>query len=261
MRLSAFQYGVWLLGFVLEGAVLWALVRRRLARRLPALFAYVAFQLCQTVLAFIFWHAWGAYDRFYWSGKAIGFVLAYFLILEIWKQGLRPYRGIWLLSRWVVGFVSLGLLAVTSATTKYGQGAAPQAAHWVNDWMWLWGRSVLFSQAVFLLAFFVVLGFFRVFVTSLVRRLALCWLGYSVAAVALYTLRYFLGPEMQTTYPWAFSLPFVVLLAAWATVVWVSPAEVEVEVAPIFALLGSQRQVVVEQMQLLNSSLLRMLKE
>ncbi len=260
MQLGPLQYIVWLGSIGLEGVVVCALVRRRLVRQVLPFFAYVAFHFFRSIVQFAVWHVWPrTYDKVYWPGEAIGFALAYLLILDFWRQGLRAYRGIWLLSRWVLGFACLGLLAVVRATTQFGQGATPQAAHWINDWMRLVDRSVLFSQAVFLLAFFLVLGFFRIRVTRLVRGLALCWFSYSLVAVSLQSLRYFYGPAIQSTYSLAFSLSFVILLGAWGAVVWTHTAEQEVELAPVFAL-GSSREQVMEQMELLNSSLLRIWK-
>ena len=200
------------------------------------------------------------YYEVYWGSEIVEFVLTYLLIFELWHQGLRLYRGIWLFSRWVFGFVFLGVLVVVWATTQYGQGAAAQPGHWLNDWMFLLDRSVLFTQAMFLLAFFVVLGFFRVLVTSLVRRLALCWFAYSLVGVALYSLRYFLGPATQPRYSWLFPFASVMLLAFWTSVVWTSQPEAEVEVAPVFALRGKERQIVIEQLESLNNSLIRILK-
>lgn len=165
-----------------------------------------------------------------------------------------------MLSRWVIGLLCLGLLAVVRATTEYGQGAAARPGHWFNDWMTLLDRTVLYTQAMLLLAFFVVLGFFRIYVTSLVRRLALCWAAYSLVGVVLYSLRYLLGSEDQASYVWLFPFSFVVLLAAWATVVWESQPEIEVEIAPIFACSEKQRQMVIGQLESINDSLLRMMK-
>ncbi len=260
MPLSFLRYALWLTNISLSAIVVCLLVRRRLLARVVPFFLYVAFHLSSNLVWFVVWHVWPrAYYKVYWSGEAIRFVVAYLLTLGFWKQGLRAYRGIWLLSRWILACACVLLLVVVHATTQFGQGAPPQLGQWLNYWMVLMQRTVLFSQAVLLLAFFLVLALFRLRVSALVRGLALCWFGYSIAVVALYSLLYFFGSSVQVVYSSLLSLSSVILLAAWGAVVWKFSAEQEVEAAPIFAWRMNGRDVL-ERMELLNDSLLRMWK-
>lgn len=260
MQLSLLQYALWLVSIGLKGGLVCLLIRRRLTRLSPLFFVYIAFQFFRSVLQFAVWHIWPrAYDKVHWSGEAVGFALAYLLILGFWKEGLRSYRGIWLVSRWLLAFACVGLFWVVRATTQFGQGAPPQATEWFNFWMILMDRTVLFTQAVLLFIFFLVLGLFRLRISTLVRGLALCWFGYSIIGVTLYSLEYFFGPSLQAAYSSLLSMSSVLLLGAWAVVVWKFSGEQEVEVAPVFALRTSPQQVM-ERMELLNDSLLRMWK-
>lgn len=243
----------------LEGAVVWAVARRRLVRRFPVFFLYVAFHLLRELLEFSAWHiSLRSHFRVYWTGEVIGFTLAYLLIFDFWKQGLRPYIGIWRASRWVLGLTCLALFGLVSGTTGFGQGADAQAGHYFTYWMLLLNRTVLLTQASFMMAFFLVMGFFRVRVPVLVHNLALCWFAYNILTLALYSLEYFFGPAVQTAYSLALSLSFIALLGSWLAAVW--NGSHEEAVAPAFKWRTGQRQELVRQMEVLNSSLLRLWK-
>ena len=259
MKLSLAQYVVWLGSIFLAGGIVSALARRRLVARLHIFSAYIGFVVVSEAARFCAWHTGRPrfYGHFYWGGEVIAYVFTYLLILEFWKHGLQAYRGIWRLSRWVLALTFLVLLGVIQATTQFGQGAAPQTENLLNDWLRLLARSVLFTQAVFLLAFFVILGLFRVRVTPLIRVLALCWFGYCLLRVGLYSTRYFYGTAIPFAYSMLLPLSFPVLLGLWAFVVWKTPAEEEVELVPVFTFAAGQRQLLVERMELLNNSLLR----
>lgn len=235
------------------------MARRSLVPRLPTFSAYVGFLAVSEVAGLCAWHTGSSrfYGYFYWGEEVIAYVFTFLLILEFWKQGLQAYRGIWRLSRWVLSLTFLVLLGVIQASTQFGQGAAPQTENLWNDWLRLFARSILFTQATFLLAFFVILGFFRVRVTPLIRVLALCWFGHCLLRVGLYSARYFYGSAVSLAYSVLLPLSFPVLLGLWALVVWRTPAEQEVELVPVFTFASDQRQLLVERMELLNNSLLR----
>ncbi len=259
MKLSLAQYVVWLGSIFLAGAVVSAVARRKLAAQLPIFSGYAWFLLVRDVVSFGAWHTGSLrfYGYLYWAAEVVGYVFAFLLILDFWKQGLQAYRGIWRLSRWVLALTFLVLLGVIQETTLFGQGAMSQGGTWLNDWLRLFARSVLFTQATFLLAFFFILGLFRVRVTALIRSLALCWFGYCIVRVGLYSERYFYGNGIPLAYDLLLPLSFPVLLGLWTFVVWRTPAEDVVELTPIFTFASDQRQVLVERMELLNNSLLR----
>lgn len=260
VNLSPAYYVVWFGAMALEGTLVWVGARRRLLASMPVFFAYVAFHCIRDISYFCVWHYWpGLKYWFYWTGELIGLVLSYLLIFELWKKGLRAYSGIWRMSRWALGLAALGLLGIVMVTTEYATGAPAQPGQWITDWMRLLGRSVLFTQAAFLFSFFLVLGLFRVRVTSVVRGLALGWFGFSVIDLVLFSLRHFYGPMIRD-YALARPLAFFLLLSVWSFLVWTSDPAEEVELMPTFVFRESERQAVVERMDLLNSSLQRILQ-
>lgn len=245
----------------LDVAVLWALVRRNLVTYIPIFSVYASFNLLRELGYFYVFHNGppASVFFFYWSCVGIGCVFTFLLILAFWKHGLRQFPGIWRVSRWFFTLTLAGVFLVIAGTTRFGQGAAPQPGWWLSEWMRLMSRSIMFTQAVLLLAFFLILGYFRIQIISLVRGLVLSWFGYSLVSVALYSWRYAVGPRVQEAFSVANSLSSVMLLAAWSGVLWTYARDNVVEVAPVFAFRASPQQVI-GQMEALNRSLMRVLK-
>lgn len=259
MSFSLSQF-VWLGITVLDVIVITALVRRDLSVRMPELSAFVSFDLLREIIGYYVYQylSVASFNWFYYSAMVVEYVLTYLLLLVLWKHGLRHYRGIWSICRWTLGLTFVTILLLVQTSNGYGL-APPRPGAWLSDWLRLVDRSVMFTQAASLLAFFAILGRYRVQISAVVRGLAVSWFFYSLVNVGLYSWRYAAGNSVHATYSAAKTLVYLGLLAAWSGILWLAHEERVVEVSPVFVF-RSDRQTVVEQMERMNRTLVEIWK-
>ncbi len=260
MGFNALQYALWFANALAGAVLLFALIRRNQYRSVPAFSAYVTFDFCGTVLAFLILrylpHVYLV--RFSFLSLPVRHALAFLMLLGLWKHALREYAGLWKVARWLLGWTFVTMLFLVEISNANSQ-ALFNPNSWFSDWMNLLERTILFTQAATLLAFFAFLGHYRVRVSSLIRGLSTSWFFFSLVNVALFTFRYVGGTAFQTPFSIAKLLVFLVLLATWTGIVWSVREERIVEVAPLFVVPG-RREEIVERMERINRSLVGLLK-
>ncbi len=119
-------YASWILGPVLQIALLAFMIRRKLRLTFPLFFSYILFQLLKSAcLSLVYRYAYADYFDAYWTGNAISVFLALLVMDEIWRQLFGSYPGFQklgsLLFRWAC--VLLFLIAVVVATSSQHSNA------------------------------------------------------------------------------------------------------------------------------------------
>ena len=261
MTLSSVQWLIQLVATVLCAVSLTALLRRDLWRRIPVLFAYlivVVFRDWVYIYGLYFWPIRSA-SWFYYIGEGVIYVLGFLLVMSIWKAALGRLRGLWMVTRWVLPGALLMFLAFVRWNSQFTPGSSPLAGDWARDWLRLLGQNLSLTQAVFLLAFFMVTSLFSVPLAPLVQRVAGCWFAYSLGKVILLATRYVVGYGFQPAYNYAVAIAFLALLSSWAVLLWrAQPSDLRAP-QPIYVLEGGSGRLA-GQLEAVNQSLSRLLK-
>ena len=119
MRLHLLEYFLWCINPVLMGVIAVGMYRNRLYREFPYFFNYVVFQILSFAIEFPL-RNWANYYYVYWTTSALSVVVAFAVLLEIFKDAFRPYEALRDLSvilfRWCALVVLLvaGMWAVSS---------------------------------------------------------------------------------------------------------------------------------------------------
>ncbi|MCU1309902.1 MAG: hypothetical protein JWO20_1027 [Candidatus Angelobacter sp.] len=98
------------------------MVRRKLTAEFPFFFTYTVFQVLSVAVLFAIFHfAPSMYFYAYWTSSALGIMLAFAIIHEVFCYAIRPYVGLRdlgnLLFRWATFLLVLigGMLAISAA--------------------------------------------------------------------------------------------------------------------------------------------------
>jgi hypothetical protein len=93
--MNLFMYITWLLGPLLEAALLVVMVRQGAQSRFPRFFAYIVFQVLKSLVLFVVYHYYADnYFYAYWTGNALSVLLSVTVLDEIWRSLFRGYEGI-----------------------------------------------------------------------------------------------------------------------------------------------------------------------
>jgi len=93
--MNLFMYITWLLGPLLEAALLVVMVRQGARSRFPRFFAYIVFQVVKSLVLFVVYHySADSYFYAYWTGNALSVLLSVTVLDEIWRSLFRGYEGI-----------------------------------------------------------------------------------------------------------------------------------------------------------------------
>jgi hypothetical protein len=122
MSLSMADYILWFAAPALQIAILVFMVKRKLRAEFPFFFSYTVLQVLTVAALFtIFKLSPGNYFYAYWTSSALGIMLGFAVIQEVFMYAIRPYTGLRDLGaklfRWA-GFVLLlvgALLAVSGS--------------------------------------------------------------------------------------------------------------------------------------------------
>ena len=120
------MYVSWVVGPILQLALLFFMVQRKLHVVFPRFFSYVVFQILKTGILFgIYRYHQESYFDAYWTGNAISVLLSVIVMDEILHNLLKEYGGIQRLSalifRWACGL--LLLLSIVTAFSSQQSGS------------------------------------------------------------------------------------------------------------------------------------------
>ena len=119
MRVTVLDYVLWCLTPIFMSVTAVFLCRRRLQKQFPYFFNYVIFQILSFLVEFPL-RNWANYYYVYWTVQALSIVVAFAVLLEIFRDAFRPYEALRDLSvilfRWCALVVLLlgGMWAITS---------------------------------------------------------------------------------------------------------------------------------------------------
>ena len=128
---------LWIAQPVLELPLAGVMIWRKLHRRFPVFFAYVAFQLLNFAILFPI-HQYGSYDLYfytYWGGGMITLAIGFRVIHEIFLDVFRPYHTLkdlgTVLFKWAA-LVMIFVALVVAAASPAGQSPLVQAVSTVQ---------------------------------------------------------------------------------------------------------------------------------
>lgn len=185
MPFSVEAYIIWALGTLLLGVCLALLGRRRLHRRLPVFTAYIAAVFLADLIAWWAYHRLprGSLEVFYlhWSIEAVLISLRAFVVAEICRRVLLPYRGVWALAR-ILLLAIAGMLLGIAAVSAWG------IAHWLTGFILTAKRGVELYAVGMLATLALVCRFYEIPIRRLEAMLAMGLGLYSAIEVVNATL-------------------------------------------------------------------------
>jgi hypothetical protein len=224
MHLHWIEYVLWLAGPALQALVAYFMVKKRYNGEYPAFFAYTIFQAASAFALFGVWK-YGGYSLYYysfWAVNAIGVLLAFIVMHEVFVDAFRPYEALrdlgGMLFRWsgLILLMLAGLSAFVSRTTDVSI---------MYDSLVALQRSVLVMQCglvLFLILFSRYLGISR---RHYLFGIAL---GFGVNAsldLLMTTTRSYFGFTNVTTMRVLSSGGYLLAIAVWLTYTLVKAAE------------------------------------
>ncbi len=125
-------YALWCSHPILQGAVVVAMLQRKLRQRFPVFFAYLISEMVMFAVSFPIYLR-GSYTAFFyahWILAVVSLVIGFFVIQEIFNDILRPFHALRDLGSMIfawAGFVMLLVAAVVSAASPASQSPIVEA--------------------------------------------------------------------------------------------------------------------------------------
>jgi hypothetical protein len=209
------SYVVFLLGLVLEVALICRLLFSRLWRHYPYFFSYVAFFVAQTLVLFLILRtAPRDYAPWYWRTGMLNLLMRFFVIGEVFRQAFPADSP---LRRVVSGRFAAAILFVGTLLTGMLWGIE---AYGKSHSLYLaLERSFGFAQAILILMVLIVARYYQVQLGRNVWGIAVAFGMYSsldTANSAFVDIMHSFFPYWQVLGP----LILVVMLAMWTWAVW-----------------------------------------
>jgi hypothetical protein len=122
-----FIFFLWWGGIALEFFLLMRAVRKRLYSLYPTFYTYLGWLLVVSIISFfVYTLREDLYRAFYWHTEFVTILLAYGVLLEIYRNALRNYAGAWRLARAAL-FVIFGAVVVKVLFRAFRAGFQPFA--------------------------------------------------------------------------------------------------------------------------------------
>src|SRR5260370_6258781 len=216
---------------IIQSSIADAMVRRKLREEFPFFFHYIIFQVLSGIGLFVVFHLRNnpAYFYAYWACAAVGVMLGFAVIHEVFNTAFRPFAALRDLSgiifRWAC--IVLLVIAIVMAITSGSLYHLPQEILAVE-------RGVLLMQGGLLL-----------FLLMYSSRLGMTWkhhgfgialgLGFNASShLILNSLRAKLGPGWHPMYDMLLIICFNIAVLTWAVYMF-SPEPARVTEAAQFA--------------------------
>src|SRR5689334_20722849 len=119
MHLHWTEYVLWLAGPALQALVAYFMVKKRYRSEYPSFFAYTVFQAVSAFALFVIWRyaGYSVYYYAYWTVNALGVLMAFLVMHEVFVDAFRPYEALRdlgaMLFRWS-GLILLMLAALSA---------------------------------------------------------------------------------------------------------------------------------------------------
>ncbi|MGD0909128.1 MAG: hypothetical protein ABSA96_16220, partial [Candidatus Acidiferrales bacterium] len=125
--------------------------------------------ICSLALSFIFWHfGFRSVTSYYadWVALAVSVLARSSCIVELCRDALRAYRGIWALAWRILGLLALSL-CLHAALDARGQ------PNWIATYGLTLERDIAISSVVILIVLFLISDYYRIPLESLQKWIAL----------------------------------------------------------------------------------------
>ncbi len=177
---------------VVQAAILYLLIHRRLVRELPFFAAYTALQV---VLVPFFDVAYGrisyaTYFYLYWSIETPTILLGLLIIREIFLVVFQAYQGARKLAGWIFSAAGIVLLTLTIVLAMHGPARPEQRI--VLAILTL-QRSLRFLQVGLLVTLFVLLKYLKLTWRHYAFGIGLGFGIFAIVNLAMYAVRLYLG--------------------------------------------------------------------
>lgn len=209
-----FSLIIWWLSALLEGAVLWRILRGRLFVEFPVFFGYIVFVLSQSIVRYSFRANQRIYGPLYWSTEFLALLIGSFIVFEVYRLALKPYPGTARMTRNVLIFVFA--LALARAISVYLSD--PYVLHETTALQI--ERALRTFQAI---AIFVLVTILLSYSITLDRNVRGVLLGYSLFIGERVLCLAFVGETGKGFWFYAYSASYLAALGVWLTQLW-SPA-------------------------------------
>lgn len=211
--MNLLTYITWLLGPLLEIALLAVMVKQRLRAVFPSFFAYVLFQVLKSIVLLVVYHFYVAeYFYAYWSGNALSVFLSVAVLDEIWRYLFRQYAGIQglgsLLFRWAC---ALMLLIAIVGTMAFEQSGADRVVTAVLAF----DRSMRQMQCGLFLLVLLLCRFFKNFWQDHIFGIALGFGTFAISELTLVTVLTRLGSNHIASVSLIKSIVYNAVILLW----------------------------------------------
>ena len=198
---------LWALIVIVQIIVCWFLFYKGHFRKLPFFTFYIVVHIAQSVLIYTLYHRLGsaAYGRssLYWPLQLSVIFVRALAVVELCRQVLRPYPGVWVLTRRGFGIVSIAGLLFTAIEVKIDPAWAIAVAN----------RGVNLTLLLCLLVFIVLNLEYYIPVHRSYAALIGGFCFYSLVVVMIETF----APSISiTTYHAIILLCYALVIIAWA---------------------------------------------
>jgi hypothetical protein len=205
---------VWVLGTLVQLAIVFVMLRRKLHRTFPVFFAYVVFHAIESTLAFVVYSVslYAAY-YFYWGGEAIDALFTLAVIQEIYKVMFAPYDALRKTGATAFRWLSVALCVfamITAVLSPAGDTDRNLAAIMVLD------RSVQVVQLGLIFFLFVFCRLFGMTWRHYVFGIAAGLAFITSVGTAVVALRAHMGQAGNTLFAYGAPIGFVLGNVLWS---------------------------------------------
>ena len=123
MHLHWTEYALWFTCPAIQALIAYFMVKKRYSGEYPAFFAYTVYQAASAFILFGIWRYTGysTYYYAYWTVSALGVLLSFLVMHEIFVDAFRPYEALRdlgaMLFRWS-GLILLMLAALSAFVSR-----------------------------------------------------------------------------------------------------------------------------------------------
>jgi hypothetical protein len=204
-------------GFILQGILLFLVIRKRVHRELFFLAAYIILLLPRELVGrFLYYTPYfnsAGFRYFYYGSEGFLYLLRLFLIVEIARRVLRGYPAVWHLARKALVLVGL---ACVGWTTYF----VIRHHHFTKQFVLTIQQFYSFAEPDFLLLVLAIGLYYRIQVPRLHRSIfvGICFFS-AVQIVNSEFGRYIASPTLSA-YDFVGRSSFVVMMAIWTASLW-----------------------------------------
>jgi hypothetical protein len=204
---------IWIIGNLLEVALLVRATRARLIHRYPLFYSYILFVLLQSPIRWIFYGHKPLYALVYWITEFLGATIGCGIVFEAYRVGLADYPGTARMAK-----LALSIVFVIAVAAALGLAAGP--GWWATTRITDIERTLRIVQALAIIALLLLVWSYRIpFDKNLGGILA----GYGVfvgASVVWLTFVYMGGNEFQTFWFYLKPISYDLAVGTWVWCLW-----------------------------------------